>query len=240
MSRARHLIIVACIVVAAAVPAGAQTATTGPARAQQLALLKARGDAEIARRITTLDQLAARMSTSRHITDADRTRLTNETSTEKAGLTSLKAKIDADTDLATLRQDLHRIVVDFRVYVLVVPQVHLTGAADAALSAADRLAAISTRLQTLLDQAATAGNDGNVLRSQLADANAKIAAAKQLAGPLPDKLAVLTPSGYPGNRDVLVSARDALRTARSDLRSARDSIRQVVSSLRPARTTTTT
>jgi len=238
MSRARHLIIVACIVVAGAVPAGAQTATTGPARAQQLALLKARGDAEIARRITTLDQLAARISTSRHITDADRTRLTNETSTEKGGLTSLKAKIDADTDLATLRQDLHRIVVDFRVYVLVVPQVHLTGAADAALSAADRLAAISMRLQSLLDQNALAG--GGVLSSQLADANAKIAAAKQLAGPLPDKLAALTPSGYPGNRDVLVTAREALRTARSDLRSARDSIRQVVSSLRPARTTTTT
>jgi len=226
----------------------ADTTTSAPRRTagvrdDAMARLKAIGNTEIDRRIATLTTLATRVAASRHLTDTDRARLSKEADNEKAGLTSLKTKINADTDLATLRTDVHAIVVDYRVYVLVVPQVRLTTAADAVLDLSDRFTTLDQRLHDRIARAKAAGNDVAALESALSDAEAKVAAAKQLAVPVPDQLGPLTPAGYPGNRSTLLSARQALRDARTDLRAARADVRQVITGLRAMKgdaTTTTT
>jgi len=216
----------ACMAAAATVgwatpSVAADTTTTVPRRTagirdDAIARLKAIGNTEVDRRLATLTVLGSRISESRHLSDTDRARLTKEVNDEKAGLTSLKAKINADTDLATLRNDVHAIIVDYRVYVLVVPQVRLTTAADAVLDLSDRFTTLEGRITTRLSRAKEAGNDVSALEAALRDADAKVAAAKQLAVPLPDQLGPLTPAGYPGNRSMLLNARQALRDARTN------------------------
>jgi hypothetical protein len=221
-------------------PTTDSTRASGAARDQAIAQLKVVGKAEIDRRLATLTALSVRVAQGRHLSSSDRARLTNEIANEKSGLTSLRTKIDGDTDLATLRSDLHAIVADYRVYVLVVPQVRLTAAADAVLDVTDRFATVDGRLAQRLAEAKAKGTDVTALEGLLADASSTVDAARSLAAAIPDQLAALTPAGYPGNRPTLLSARQSLRQARVDLRGARVDVRQVVDGLRAASAGTTT
>src|SRR5205823_6265817 len=99
-------------------------------RADAMGALKARGDFEIDRRLRTLAYLSRRVHDATHLTADDSDALTTQLAAETSGLTALKAKIDADTDLATLRADLRDIVTQYRVYLLMDPKVHLVIGAD--------------------------------------------------------------------------------------------------------------
>ena len=219
------------LAVALAGPAAAQaqTDTTTVAagrraevRSDAIDALKARGDYEIDRRLHTLADLTKRVQNAEHLTAANRDALTQQLAAETSGLTALRAKIDADTDLATLRADLRDIVTQYRVYLLMDPKVHLVVAADRALAAADAFDKVFAKLDGKL----------GVDQAKLADAKAKVADARKQAGGVPGSVIPLQPPDYPGNRPTLVSARDNLRTARQDLRAARAEVQQLVDAAR--------
>src|SRR5438874_1065316 len=90
--------------------------------------------------------LTRRVHDATHLTAADRDALTTQLAAETSGLTALKAKIDADTDLATLRADLRDIVTQYRVYLLMDPKVHLVIGADRVLAAADAFDKVFAKL----------------------------------------------------------------------------------------------
>ena len=213
------------VAIAGPAAAQAQTDTTTAAagrwaelRSDATAALKARGDVEIDRRLRTLADLTKRVQNAKHLTPANRDALATQLVAETSGLTALKAKIDADTDLATLRADLRAIVTQYRVYLLMDPKVHLVVAADRSLAAADAFDKVFAKLD---------GKPG-VDQAKLADAKAKVDDARKLAGGVPDSVIPLQPPDYPGNRPALESARDDLRTARQDLRAARALVGQLV------------
>ena len=84
--------------------------------------LRAFGDCEINRRFETLTDLSSKISSSKVITSSDAAALQSEISSTRAGLTSLKATIDAETNIAALKADIVKIATDYRVYLLVVPR----------------------------------------------------------------------------------------------------------------------
>jgi hypothetical protein len=67
------------------------------------------------------------------------------------------------------------------------------------------------------------------MRTDNADAKAKIADAKIQAQKAIDTVTVLTPEGYPGNRSILLFAVKMLQTARQDLNVARVTMKQTPS-----------
>jgi len=196
----------------------AKTATSSPS----LDALKAFGDCEIGRRLTTLNTQASRVSSSKVLTASDKTALSNEISSTVSGLNSLKATIDADTTLATLRSDVTKIATEFRVYLLVVPQINLVAASDAVAAIQPHFATISTDLAARIAAAQTAGKDVTAAQAALDAMNAKVSAAAGLANGLPAKLLPLTPADYNAGTagPVLNSARSNLGQARLDLRAA--------------------
>lgn len=223
--------------------AAAQTSTTASRQADLMAVLKARGKAEIDRRLTFLGQLKSRVASAQNLTASDRGTLTSQIDGEVSGLTALEARIAADTDLATLRADVRSIVTAYRVYLLMGPKVHLVVGADGVVALAGRFDAIVTKLQAAIARAAAAGMDVTRLNALLADVQAKVADAKTKAGGVPGSVLPLLPSGYPGNRPTLEAARQDLRSARQDLRTARSDAREIVDALKAFRgssTTTTT
>ncbi len=184
--------------------------------------LRAFGDCEINRRFTTLTNLSSKISTSKVMTSSDAAALNAEIASTTSGLTSLKATIDAETAIPALRLDIVEIATNFRVYLLVAPQVNLVNASDAVLAAQSKFATVNTNLTARIAAAKAAGKDTSAAQADLDAMNASVTAAVGLATPLPAQLLPLTPAQYNGGTagPVLNSARTALVQARNDLKSA--------------------
>lgn len=193
--------------------------------------LKSRADEEITRRITALNNLITRISTVKHLTDAQKNTFTSEIQTEITTLTTLKSKIDADTDVITLRADVQSIVKEYRVFAVFMPQLQIIAAADKMLNITDILTTVATALQTRITNAKNA-QDVTTLQTTLTDMQAKIADSKTQANNAITAVSGLTPTGYPGNASTLQSARKMLQAARLDLVAARKDAETIIQSLR--------
>jgi hypothetical protein len=207
-------------------PAGKGVCATEAAAARAtgatIDAVRAFGDCEINRRFTTLTDLASRITASKVLTASDASALQGEIGSTRSGLTSLKATIDADTDLKTIRTDIARIATDYRVYLVVVPQVNLVSGADAVVAAQAKFTQLNTTLAARIATAKAAGKDTTAAQADLDAMNAAVTQAVGLASPLPAQLLPLTPAQYNGGTagPVLTNARTALGQARDQLKSA--------------------
>ncbi len=165
---------------------------------------------------------SSKISASKVMTSSDAAALQSEISSTRSGLTSLKATIDAETSIPALKLDIVKIATQFRVYLLVVPQVNLVNAADAVAVAQTKFATVNTTLQARIDAENAAGKNTAAAQADLDAMNASVTAAANLASPLPAALLPLTPAEYNGGTagPILTNARTALGQARDDLKSA--------------------
>ncbi len=199
-----------------------------------VANLKALGDCEIERRFATLRRLEGAVIAAPFLTAPDRRALLGKIQATHDGLASLKAKIDADTTVAELKVDLPRIATDYRVYLLLVPQVHLVRGSDAIGAAAERLTALAGRLQQLIDYARSQGKDVTAAQAALDSMEHNVAQAKTQVSGLSAKLLALTPPDWNDGtaRPILEAARSAERTAHLELDAARADARAVIAALK--------
>jgi hypothetical protein len=202
-------------------------------KAPTLEQLKAFGDCEIARRVTTLDALATRIADAKFAPADDAAHLTNEVRTTKNGLVALKAKIDAETEIDALKVEIRQIATDFRVYALVAPKVNLVLGADRVAAAEDRFDTLDQKLSDLIAQAEAAGKDVSNARAHLASMNAAVDKALALAGPIPNAVLPLTVAQFNAGtagplladaRTKLAGARTQLRTATAEAKACRDAL----------------
>ncbi len=196
--------------------------------------LRAFGDCEIARRMTTLDKLSARISGSKTLTSSDASALSGIVSSTRSGLSSLKTKIDAETNLAALKTEIRQIATQYRVYLLVVPQVNLVIGADTVQATKPVFDRINTTLAARIAAARAAGKDTTVAQADLDAMNAAVSQALSITAPLPASLLPLTPAQYNAGaagpvlksaRATLVQARSLLQSARKDAQACRDALR---------------
>ena len=229
----------------AATPAPATSPTSKPdtiCAAQRAAVkddpsvahLIALGNCEVDRRYVTLDRLQATVIVAPFLTSGDRTALEDEIDATRTGLQGLKATIDADTTVAALKIDLPKIATDYRVYLLVVPQVHLTRGADAGSAAASRLTTLAGRLQQLITFAQSQGRDVTAAQAALAAMTTDISDATGQLNGLSAKLLALTPADWNGGTaaPVLNGARASETSAHDELVAARNEAKAVIAALR--------
>jgi hypothetical protein len=212
-----------CATEAAAMKAGATVET-----------IRAFGDCEINRRFTTLTDLSAKITASKVMTSSDAAALQSEIGSTRSGLTSLKTTIDAETDVTALKADVVKIASDYRVFLLVMPQVNLVNGADAVLFAQTKFAAVNTTLTARIAAATAHGKNTTAAQTQLDAMNTAVTQAAGLASPLPAALLPLTPAQYNGGtagpvltnaRTVLGQARDLLKSATADAKACRDALK---------------
>ena len=231
------LLLVSGGVVAAASPS-TRPAASGVCAAERTAArstpttesLRALGDCEINRRFVTLNALSAKIAASKVLTSSDASALSAIVSPTRSGLTSLKATIDAETDLTALKADIAKIAPDYRVYLVVVPQVNLVNGADMVIAAQAKFATVNTNLSARIAAAKAAGKNTTAAQAALDSMNASVAAAVALATPLPGKLLLLTPAQYNGG-----TAGPVIQSARTDLGKARDDIKAAIASAKACR-----
>jgi hypothetical protein len=184
--------------------------------------LRAFANCEIARRDTTLNALATRITASKTLTSADAAALSSIVASTKAGLAGLKTVIAAETDIPALKADIAKIAADYRVYVLVVPQANLVTAADTVIAAQAKFTKVNDALVARIAAAKAAGKDTTAAQTALDAMNASVTQAVGLATPIPAALLPLTVAQFNSGTagPILASARTSLGQAREKLRAA--------------------
>lgn len=202
------------------------------AQQQNITNLKQRADQEITRRVSSLNALIVKINKIKKLPSSNKTSLITQVQTEINNLNALKLKVDADTDLATLRKDVQSIVQSYRVYAFFIPQINLLIAADALSTNADNLTVLYNKLQTLVGKSRVTGTTLTNLQNLLSNMQAKITDAQSQYQAVETEVIALTPQGYPTNKTVLQDARQKLRIGTADLKSARDFGGQIIVILR--------
>lgn len=183
--------------------------------------LRTRAVKEIDRRVKSMQELITRIANLNKLSDTQKTTLSTQVQSEITNLNALKAKIQADTDLATLQTDSKTIVASYRIYALFIPKIHIISAAESTLAASEKMMTAYTELQARVTAAKTAGADTTTMETALATMLAEINTAAAQANAAISTVTPLTPDGYPANKTSLNAARNQLKTARQDIQDAR-------------------
>jgi hypothetical protein len=201
-----------------------------PAGAQQARLEAARSaaTAAVTRRVLALRELTTGANSIIRLSEANRAALTTQIQAQITALSNLNAKIQGDTDEATLRADAQKIV-EFRVYVLTIPKARSVVASDIELNAVERLTRLADRLAQTIG---ASKQDTATAEVDLAALRAKLVLVTSAVSPLAAGLLALEPGGYPANRSTLDQTRAALRTSRTALVDAAALARRVIADLK--------
>ncbi len=177
-----------------------------------------RADREITRRITALTDVAAKVQTMTKISDSEKSSIAADVSAEIANLNTLKAKIDAETNMTALRTDIKSIANEYRIYILIIPVSRIQVAADKIDTVVSSYAAFSSKLAARIASAQAAGKDVTALNASLGDMNAKTTDANAQANAAVSLTANLKPDN--GDQTILQSNQAAIKSARADIQAA--------------------
>lgn len=200
-----------------------------------VANLQAVGRCEIDRRLATIERLRGAVDGARRLTDEHEAALERILDRSASGLRALRAEIEAATTVGELRTDLQRIVEDFRIYLLVVPQVRLVIAADVTEAAIARAIQVADRLEQAIQAAEAAGKDVGDANEHLASMRAHIRAADAKVDGLAGRILPLTPADWNDGtaRPILERSRLAIAEARRvELQAAIADARAIIAELR--------
>lgn len=181
---------------------------------------------------TILNTALAQINVATKLSASDKSNFSSQIQADITSLTSLKAKIDADTDLTTIKADAQSIFTSFRVYAVFLPQVHELAAVDRMGVTADNLATIVTKLQARIQTAQSQGKDVSQLNTLLADMQAKIADARVQYAAVEAEISPLTPASYPGSKATFADARSKIKIGTTDLKAAFSDAKQIVAGLK--------
>lgn len=172
-----------------------------------------------------LSNLTAEVSHAADLTSSDRATLTSDLSSETSGIDALAAKVPNDTTWAQLRADARAMVVDYRVFVVMSPQAHLTIAADTASTIEQKLQAAEPKIEAAIQAAAAKGKDVRAAQTAYEGLVVQVGNAEADTNGVSAAVLAQTPAGYPGNASVFLNAHSNLEQARTALRTARNDLR---------------
>jgi hypothetical protein len=176
---------------------------------------------QLALRQQRLTNLAAEVSKAADLSTSDRTTLASDVSSDTVGIDALAAKVPDDKTWAQLLADAKSMVVDYRVFTVMSPQVHLTIAADTASAIEQKLQTAEPQIEAAIQAAAAEGK--NVAAAQTAYEGLVVQVSDAAADTSGVSATVIaqTAAGYPANAGVFLNARSNLEQARTALKTAR-------------------
>ena len=202
--------------VRAKVMASSTAETTRAARAKEKAAQ------EIDRRIASLNALVARITAMSKVADTLKTNIKTNVQAQIDGLTALKTKIEAHTDLATLKTDVKSVTDSYRIYMLVMPQTRITAAADRMATVINMMFGVGTKLQARINSAKASGADTAALEATLVDLGAKLSSAQTHATAAVNLIVALTPDN--GDKTVMASNEAAIKNAQKEIKAGHEDL----------------
>ncbi|MCL4366318.1 hypothetical protein M1437_03770 [Patescibacteria group bacterium] len=191
---------------------------------QNLDNLKKRADKMINNRVSSLNKLLQRIQNDKRLSTDEKTSLSGDVQANITGLTQLKAKIDADTDITTVRADTRSIITNFRIHAIFEPKIRLLVTINHLSALQGRLSSLTPKLQTLINNLKSQGKDVSKLQSLLDDINSNLSTINSKLSA--DKQTVLSIS-ISSNPSVFAPVRQDLATVRGEFAQIRHDIGQM-------------
>ncbi len=190
-------------------------------------------EAELTGRVTQLNALLSEVNnTANHLTTSDRQTLATDISTvELPGIQGLLTHVQQDTICLELRADARAMVLDYRVYMVMTPQTHLTIVADDETSIEGVFESYVPTITAAIQRAQALGHDVTAAQNAFTDMSDQVTAAQTATTGLDVQLLAQTPQGAPGNWQVFLAARTSVTNARDDLRAAYADAQQIKADL---------
>jgi hypothetical protein len=196
-----------------------------------------RSDTAITKRTDALNSLSARVNLMANVSDSEKSAIATQVQAQISNLTTLKTKIDADTDAVTARADEKTITGNYRIYALIIPQGYIVASSDRVSTLVSLMTALQAKLQVRVTTLSTSGKDTTTLQAALADITAKTNDATTQAQAAQTKVSLLAPdegnvSVAASNKTALLAARADIKVATTDLQAARKDISTITSGLK--------
>ncbi len=186
----------------------------------------------LANRVTQLNALTTRANnTANHLTSADRATLQSDVAAELSGIQGLQPQAQSAIDCRQLRLVAYDMVFNFRVYVVMTPQTHLTIGADDETYVETVFTNLEPTISGNIAAAKAQGRDVTAGQTAFNDLEAQVTAAQSETDGLSATLVAQTAAGYPGNWQEFLSARTSETNARNDLQVAYNDLAQIVQDL---------
>ncbi|MDP3645841.1 MAG: hypothetical protein Q8R25_02025 [bacterium] len=198
---------------------------------------KERADQEIQRRIKKLTDLSTRVRTMTRVSAATQADIAADVQGEISALTALNTKIQGDPDFDVLRADIKSIKDSYRIFLLIVPQIHITIAGDKLMTVVGSLTTLASKLKSRIDTAGAAGKDVTAMTASYTDMNAKIADTNAQAIAAVSLVASLTSDNgdkakQQQNEQALKDARAKIKAGLKNIEAARADARVIIKALK--------
>jgi len=131
-------------------------------------------DTLITNRLNALNKLSTRIQNDTRLSTNEKASLSSDMQTEISGLTTLKAKIDADTDATTARADAKQIITNYYVFAVFEPKVRLLITINNLQTLATKMQSYVPQLQNLIDTYKTQGKDVTQMQTFLNDISSQL------------------------------------------------------------------
>lgn len=147
---------------------------TGTAGGASLQEIIKKGDTLIQNRLTSLNKVLTRLQGDKKLSASEASSLTTDVQTDISGLTALKAKIDADTDVTTARADVKSIITNYYVYAMFEPKMRLLITINNLQTISSNVQTLVPQIQKIIDSFKSQGKDVTQLQSLLDDVNTQL------------------------------------------------------------------
>jgi DNA repair exonuclease SbcCD ATPase subunit len=180
--------------------------------------LQAKAVQEITARVDSLNKLSTRIQSVKKLSASQIASFQTTIQAAIADMASLQAKIQSDTSTTSLMADLKSIAPDYRIYILVEPQISILSAADRVNVIVGTLQTLETKIQARLSSTTMTVKNIGSLQADLTDMNAKLTDATTQSAAASAEVTVLVPDN--GDKTVMASNTAALKDARSKIQVA--------------------
>jgi hypothetical protein len=186
-------------------------------------------EANLKARVAQLNTLSAEVDNSaNHLTTGDRQTLVNDiTTVELPGIQTLLTQVQSVTTCPALRAIARSMVYNYRVYVVMTPQTHLTIVMDDETSIEGVFVNLEPQIATAIQNAQTAGKNVTAAQAAFTDLKNQVSTAQGETNGQSATILAQTPTGFPGNWGVFQAARTNATNAHTDLRSAYSDAQQI-------------
>ncbi len=179
-------------------------------------------EGDLAARVSQLNALSSAADNSaNHLTTGDRQSLQNDiTTVELPGIQGLQTQVPSVTTCPALRALARSMVYDYRVYVVMTPQTHMTVVMDDEAAIEGVLVNLEPQIATAIQNAQTAGKNVTAAEAAFTDLKSQVSTAQGETSGQSATILAQTPTGFPGNWGVFLAARTNATNAHADLHAA--------------------
>lgn len=203
---------------------------------RNLAEIIKRADTLIDIRINDLNSLITRIQNDTRLTEGEKQDFIKSVQDTISNLTTLKSKIDADSNLDTALTDIRQIYSSYRVYEIFVPKTHMLLILNNLQEVAVKLKNTVSRLQNLIATLESQGKDVTILNGLVTDINSQLTIIQNaITKDIQTTQAVDISTSNPGQalQQVKQDIQNTIRPAFQKIRSDITQIRQIVRALIP-------